>query len=578
LSVQNVRVAIERFLSTDTPQVLCIRGAWGTGKTYTWDDVLKKMATDKRIPLAKYAKVSLFGLNSLQEIKREIFQSTISVQQIGKPFDIKEYKDVYAGLKSSGLIFKVLPFLHDNAIDAAVEAAALLARKQLLCIDDLERKGENLRSVDVLGYISQLRDNRACKVVLLLNDEELEDKNEFESYLEKVVDLYLRFEPSGEELAHIAIPEDDKIATLVRDNAITLGINNVRVIRKILGLVRDVAPMLAEYSFRVTMNAADTITLLGWSYLQPEIAPPLEYLKRVDIYTPNQDDNEQHQKWRDLLQGYRYSHTSDFDLLLLRGIQNGYFNKAEIDRHALQLHRADIRETAAKQLKDLWDEVYYSFTEPLAPLLTRLFESYRRNVDNMSLGNMTHLENFFREMGDRRSEDIVDLYIEANENVIGAFEVSGLYYRGNELPKELRDRLVAAEKAQRPALSSDELLIALGTRGFEQDVVASAAELPVSEYIRILKAYQGSQLSDIISGLRQYRNVANPSPAIIGVMTKAANALRTIEKESPLNALRSRRVGLIQWLEKREAGVAVLADGQADGGELISLPQEERPT
>ncbi len=48
----------------------------GTGKTYTWDNVLKTLAHDpkKSLSFETYAKVSLFGLNSIREIKREIFQ------------------------------------------------------------------------------------------------------------------------------------------------------------------------------------------------------------------------------------------------------------------------------------------------------------------------------------------------------------------------------------------------------------------------------------------------------------------------------------------------------------------------
>ena len=84
MSVQKVRDAIERLLAKKTPQVLCIRGVWGTGKTYTWNDVLLNAAKAKKVEAEKYGKVSLFGLNSIQEIKREIFQST-RPDRLGKP-------------------------------------------------------------------------------------------------------------------------------------------------------------------------------------------------------------------------------------------------------------------------------------------------------------------------------------------------------------------------------------------------------------------------------------------------------------------------------------------------------------
>lgn len=146
----------------------------------------------------------------------------------------------------------------------------------IVCLDDFERKGAKLSNTDVLGLVTYLKEERDCKVVLLLNDMKLDDRKTFDNYLEKVVDLDLRFEPTPEEIANIAIPEDgrDNIGEMVRANAITLGINNVRVIRKIIGLVRDVAPMLTEYSFRVTMNATSTITLLvGAIFSQNSLLP-----------------------------------------------------------------------------------------------------------------------------------------------------------------------------------------------------------------------------------------------------------------------------------------------------------------
>ena len=37
MSVELVKDQVRRFLSTDTPEVLAIKGDWGVGKTYSWD-------------------------------------------------------------------------------------------------------------------------------------------------------------------------------------------------------------------------------------------------------------------------------------------------------------------------------------------------------------------------------------------------------------------------------------------------------------------------------------------------------------------------------------------------------------
>ena len=106
-------------------------------------------------------------------------------------------------------------------------------RKQIICIDDLERRGKDLRLKDVFGLISFLREQRGCEVVLLLNDEKLEDsKKDFDTLFEKVIDVKLVFAPTAAEALDIAIEKKDEVAKLHRGNCESLGISNIRVIKK----------------------------------------------------------------------------------------------------------------------------------------------------------------------------------------------------------------------------------------------------------------------------------------------------------------------------------------------------------
>jgi Cdc6-like AAA superfamily ATPase len=36
MSINVIKSQIEKFLATDTPEVIAIKGAWGVGKTYSW--------------------------------------------------------------------------------------------------------------------------------------------------------------------------------------------------------------------------------------------------------------------------------------------------------------------------------------------------------------------------------------------------------------------------------------------------------------------------------------------------------------------------------------------------------------
>jgi len=102
-------------------------------------------------------------------------------------------------------------------------------RDQIICIDDLERRGQDLNVTDVLGLISYLREQRNCKVVLVLNDEMLEQdaKRILEKNLEKVVDLSLAYEPSPSDSLKISVSGSDDISRLVAERCATLGITNI---------------------------------------------------------------------------------------------------------------------------------------------------------------------------------------------------------------------------------------------------------------------------------------------------------------------------------------------------------------
>ena len=75
-------------------------------------------------------------------------------------------------------------FVDRDAVQGMLFASV---RNQLICIDDFKRRGEGLKPKDVLGLISSLREQRNCKVVLILNYEHLDEeaRQEFETHLER---------------------------------------------------------------------------------------------------------------------------------------------------------------------------------------------------------------------------------------------------------------------------------------------------------------------------------------------------------------------------------------------------------
>lgn len=90
-------------------------------------------------------------------------------------------------------------------------------KNTIVCIDDFERLSDKIPVQDVLGLISELKENKECSVVVIYNEDELfkndnfnqennKNKSEttkekiiFEKYKEKIFDFQIKFAPPPKE-------------------------------------------------------------------------------------------------------------------------------------------------------------------------------------------------------------------------------------------------------------------------------------------------------------------------------------------------------------------------------------------
>src|SRR5712671_5048222 len=96
MSTKLVKEEIAKFLGRADAEVLCVRGKWGVGKTYTWAKQLETAQQSKIVKLPRYSYVSLFGVNSLDELKFAIFENVITLSGGVKKADL-ETLDAFVG-------------------------------------------------------------------------------------------------------------------------------------------------------------------------------------------------------------------------------------------------------------------------------------------------------------------------------------------------------------------------------------------------------------------------------------------------------------------------------------------------
>ncbi|MCX8074523.1 MAG: KAP family NTPase [Clostridia bacterium] len=160
-----------------TDYAVMINGEWGSGKTYFWNNKLRNRIESITVNGKKYKTIymSLYGINSLEEISKKIFIETNPMisKTLKKFVDsregnlIPEY--VKTGLDMANL-FGTMQFSSDK-----LDFSKLFTiDDKILCFDDLERA--NVDVIDILGYINNFVEHDGIKTILICNENELATK------------------------------------------------------------------------------------------------------------------------------------------------------------------------------------------------------------------------------------------------------------------------------------------------------------------------------------------------------------------------------------------------------------------
>ncbi len=212
---------LDKFINLDNEEgiVISLQGSWGIGKTFFWNHYIERKEQGD-----KFVNISLFGINTLDEIKNKI---------LIKISDISKITNKLKGLVSSELF--------------GVDVGAIISsfgkkefKNIVLCFDDFERISPNLSLSEILGFISELKEQYNCKIVLINNNDMLKIQDElnhkkhmekgednkcieksfttqtnnqeiFDKYSEKIIDITLKYEPHlKDNIRFIKIKNKDK--------------------------------------------------------------------------------------------------------------------------------------------------------------------------------------------------------------------------------------------------------------------------------------------------------------------------------------------------------------------------------
>lgn len=558
MSVEIIKSQINSFLNSDTPEVIAIRGKWGVGKTFFWKQVLGKAQKSDLIKLKKYSYVSLFGINSIEGMKFSIFEQIIDKNLIGKEASIDTFKSNADNLlKSLGRksihLFQGVPIIKN--FGSAIDSISFLSIKNtLICIDDFERKGDHLSARDVLGLVSVLKEQKGCKIVLILNDESFEDKSkdDYKLFREKCIDIELVFNPSAKECTRIAISGSDDISNKLKELVEKLGINNIRIIKKIERVAELLKRLLSEFEIEVLHQALHSLSIFSWCYYtENDISPDYNYVKNIgnimfDVFDDSKEEPDEEKEWKAFLREYGYQTTDEFDLQIANAVETGFLNDQELLPAAKKLNNQIIATKSEGTLNDAWRIYHDSFDDDEESLVEALTKSIFKHAKYISPSSLNATVRLLRDLDrDKLADDLIDHYVESRKDEKEIFNLSNYPFREDisdtkintefqKISAETKKKITLKKVLQRIAEKS-------GWSGEDERVLASAAP---EEYYGLFKSEKGNHLSIYIDKCLQFGRFVNASETGKTIAGNAQKALEKIGKESRLNARRVSKFGI----------------------------------
>ncbi len=216
---------------------IAITGSWGVGKTYFWNKFREDYPSKN-----KYVYVSLFGLESLGDLKTHIYSniennhSTIEIPRWirGLPSILKDTRISQFGINASAKVFDSLMF---NQVKDAI-----------ICFDDFERMSNKLDIKDVMGLANQLKLEKNCQIILILDESKTEDKNKekYSEYKEKLIDETIIINSVEPLIRENTNGIDEQLVDLMIKFADGLEIHNFRFFQKVIKLYKQFKAELPE--------------------------------------------------------------------------------------------------------------------------------------------------------------------------------------------------------------------------------------------------------------------------------------------------------------------------------------------
>ncbi len=545
MSLAQIKVAIENFIENEERDFLLIKGFWGSGKTYFWNDIVSNASSKGKIGHRNYVYISLFGIDSFEMLKNSIIAAQINSSVVGKNSSMSA-SNLFSQLKTIARHIEKIPKIRAYTEGWASEIAFQTVNNSLICFDDLERRSDKIDIKDILGLASLLKEQRNCKIVFISNNEKILDngKEIFNQHSEKLIDIELSFSPIPEEAFGFIFQETDSFYSLLKICCLKLKIKNLRILQRINRIAKYLSKFLDEFEESVQKEVIQSAVLFIWSYYsRDENTISLGTLKELSAfgfymkkYSNPDAVNKEDEKLIDFLSDYGWSSLSEIDKSLILYIEKGYLDEnAFLFSLAKKNKEVKLRKGGSNYSKT-WRLYDNSFEDNEAEFTENLIAQFNENIEALDTNDLDGAVGILRQLKkDNQANNLVDIYIEFHKNNFTQNFLETIFFsRLND--SYIREKINQLNRKSRTEFSTEKVILRIFKKENDYEDIKFLASRDVSEFYNVFKSESSIEKYYLIQTCLQFEG--GTEPFFKEVTTKAKEALKLIALESDFNKIR----------------------------------------
>jgi hypothetical protein len=551
MSIQIAKSVLKDFLSNDESDVLALTGAWGTGKTQAWNDALKSNLG--QVKFKNYSYVSLFGISSMTELRMALFTKSVATVTLDKKLDLETVREHWGDLSKDwikgqaaklGSIAKALPY--GSSVSLGLEAfAPNSVRNSLICFDDFERQ-KTLKPEEILGLITELSEERGCKVALIFDETKLEDEvGSYRAYREKAIDFEVRYAPTVDEAFSLVFDSEFPYRELIRSHVADLEITNIRILFRLQRLLSQINSVASEMHPVVMAELVMTSVLLCWcAYAPEETKPDVKDISKWNewMYSLGKAEEQEKKQWIARFKAYGFMHVDDLSLAIARVVENGFIEGSGLVDVASSLSKELRNKDLSHDFERAWSQFHNGFDGEPDEFISNLYSAALQSAFRMSISDLDATVGLLRDLqcGDR-AEELINQFVNARQETPGVFNLAEHPYGGTIRDQRLRDEFAKVHlKLQRLPSLEDAILFVIANSGYNPEHIEAMKQATVDDFYNLLmKPREDVKLASIIKWLMRWKGTEN---AVI--TDKASEALKKIKDTNLLNYVRVSRYGV----------------------------------